>query len=349
MEKPYTPKLTIVMPFFNQKEMVAEMVDSILANDFQEWELLAIDDGSEQETLDHLKRYEEDRRIHIIRRIREPKGAQTCRNMGLEMARGEYIVFFDSDDFIAPYCLQNRINAIEHRPDLDFMVFPSGTYNDGVFRSKDSHDLYGYPIYSDDLAAFLKRTLPFIVWNNIYRTESIRNHHLTWDTKLLSLQDSDFNIQSLLSGMKYAYVMTKPDYGYRTATNSSSISKKISSEKHRESHLYFIDKQYKEIQMAHKKSYNHALYQGVLYLFSATLAEGVVPEFSRQLAEIVFQHDHWHGVLLRTKNKACLILGKFLPPKLSRQLPMPIFLIRKRLMERVIIPKQISKMIKEKE
>ena len=50
-----SPHLSIIMPVFNHKEMVATMIDSILANDYQDWELLAVDDGSTQDTLDLLK------------------------------------------------------------------------------------------------------------------------------------------------------------------------------------------------------------------------------------------------------------------------------------------------------
>ena len=335
------------MPFYNQKEMVAEMLDSILANDYFDWELLAIDDGSTPETVDYLKHYEKDNRIQFIRRNCSPKGAQTCRNLGIRLARGEYVVFFDSDDYVAPYCLKNRVEQLNNHPDLDFMVFPSGTYNDGVLKINDTHDLYGYHIYKDDLAAFLERTLPFVVWNNIYRLDSLRRNQLTWDTHLLSLQDSDFNIQALLYGLKYDYASTLPDYGYRTAINSASISKKIASEEHRQSHLYFINKQYEKIQETYQNTYNDALYLGVLYLYSKIQSEGTEIIFSRSLANIVCQYDCWHGFLLRVKIKMSILLGKIITPKMARQLPMPFFLIRKRFMERVVIPHRIIKVIKE--
>lgn len=320
------------------------MIDSIRANDYRDWELLAIDDGSTDDTCNHLlRRYEDDPRISVTRREREPKGAQTCRNMGLEMARGEYIVFFDSDDYVAPYCLRQRVEALAGRADLDFMVFPSGTYNSGAFKTFDSHDLYGYPIYKDDLSAFLERTLPFIVWNNIYRTESLRRSGISWDTSLLSMQDSDFNIQALLHGLRYDYALAKPDYGYRTEANDSSVSKKIPSEKHRQSHLYFVNKQYEEVRRKYHGLYDRKLYHGVLYIFSSALADGIEAGFSRQLADIVCRHDHWHGLMLRQKIKTGLMLDRILPQKVSRQLPMPLFLVRKRLMERVIIPRRIAK------
>ena len=92
-----SPTLSIVIPFFNKKILTGKMIDSIIANKFTSWELLAIDDGSSQETLEYLKKYEVYDNIQIIHRNIEPKGAQTCRNIGLQKARGEYIVFFDSE------------------------------------------------------------------------------------------------------------------------------------------------------------------------------------------------------------------------------------------------------------
>ena len=108
--------LSIIMPVFNHHDEVATMIDSILANDFQSWELLAVDDGSEADTLQLLERYAEaDSRIKVVRRDRQPKGAQTCRNIGLEMACGEFVIIFDSDDYIAPYCLRQRVEMLQKR------------------------------------------------------------------------------------------------------------------------------------------------------------------------------------------------------------------------------------------
>ena len=78
------PVLSIVMPCFNHSELISEMIDSIIANDYNDWELLAIDDGSETNHLAVLNNYEaRDARIHVIKRDRLPKGAPTCRNIGL--------------------------------------------------------------------------------------------------------------------------------------------------------------------------------------------------------------------------------------------------------------------------
>ena len=342
------PTLSIVMPFFNHEELVAEMIDSIRANDYQDWELLAIDDGSTPEAAAFLsQRYQADERIRFIPRSREPKGAQTCRNMGLEMARGEYIIFFDSDDYVAPYCLRQRVEAMENSPDLDFMVFPSGSYSNEGF-AYNGTNIYGYPIYHDDLKAFLRRTLPFIVWSNIYRTKTLREKKLFWDTNLLSYQDSDYNIQAILHGLKYGYAKTKPDYGYRMVENNGSISKKITSEAHRKSHIYFLNKQYEETRRCYGKKYDKVLYQCALYIYSVMMAEGIDVGYARQIAGVVIRYDTLRGRLLFFKIWASRVLGTVLPSKPSRQLPMVPYLIR-RWWQSKATSRRINNILKNKE
>lgn len=329
-----TSVLSIVMPIFNHPDWVKVMVDSIRANDFEDWELWAVDDGSDVETVAMLEReFSDEPRIHYISRgNRLPKGAQTCRNMGMEKAKGEYIIFFDSDDYVAPYCLRQRVENMRRHPDLDFMVFPSGTYN-GAFLPNGS-EKYGYPVYKDDFKAFLHRTLPFIVWTNIYRTEALRKHQLMWDTHLRSYQDSDFNIQALLHGLCYEYAVAKPDYGYRTEGNADSISKKIQSEAHRKSILYFLDKQYRETQRVWGKKYDRDVYLCTLFLYSNLMASKVDVSFAQQMAAVVMKYDSIRGKQLLYKIKWYLFFSRFLPEKLSRQLIMPFYLIRKRWTER---------------
>lgn len=56
-------------------------------------------------------------------RDREPKGACTCRNIAVENARGRYVLFLDTDDLLAPFCLAQRVAVLDSQPDLDFAVF----------------------------------------------------------------------------------------------------------------------------------------------------------------------------------------------------------------------------------
>ena len=66
------PKVSLIMPFFNNKELVSKMIDSIRANTFEDWELLAIDDGSSNDTLEYLSSFQKDKRVIFIKRETMP-------------------------------------------------------------------------------------------------------------------------------------------------------------------------------------------------------------------------------------------------------------------------------------
>lgn len=337
-----SPTLSIVIPFFNKKILTGKMIDSIIANKFTSWELLAIDDGSSQETLEYLKKYEVYDNIQIIHRNIEPKGAQTCRNIGLQKARGEYIVFFDSDDYITPTCLGTRVSEITKRPDLDFMVFPSATLVDEDFNANAKEFIFGYKVYNDDIKAFARRELPFIVWSNIYRTASIRRNSLEWDTNLLSLQDADFNLRAILAGLKYDYCKTKADYGYRIFYCNDSVSKKICSSDHFNSHIYASENFFKYLRLHFGHKYDTAVFQGVLNLYNNIFTDGVDINYAKQMAECLKKYHKLYGTLLKIQITITEVLEHLLPKKRARQIPMvPYllpFIIRKKMTRKKINP-----------
>lgn len=324
-------KLSIVMPVYNHLNLVEEMIDSIIANDFQDWELLAIDDGSTEDTHKIIEKYQNDSRIEFIARQRAPKGAQTCRNIGLELATGEYIIFFDSDDYIAPYCLSQRVSAMEANKDADVIVFPSGTYLEGKFHKEASLNVYGYPIFKDDIQAFAEKTLPYIVWNNIYRTEALRKHHIVWDEKLLSLQDSDFNLQVLLHGLKNIYAQNSmPDYAYRIVNHDKSVSKKISSKEHLESHIHHLRKDISSIQAKYGHQYDKYLHRGNLFIYNRSMTLGLLPDFAKQLVNLEKEFQMKSYPLFKMQVIANKLLGKLLPAKITRQVIMLKYLLQQR-------------------
>ncbi len=321
--------LSIIMPVFNHRDEVRTMIDSILANDFNAWELLAVDDGSGEDTLQLLESYAAaDSRIRVVRRSRQPKGAQTCRNMGLEMARGEFVIVFDSDDYIAPYCLRQRVEMLQKRTDLDFLVFPSGVFVDERFVTESHPYAFGFRVAEDDVALFASRRLPFIVWNNIYRTESLRRHNLTWDVNLLSLQDADFNISAIAAGLRYDYAEAPQDYGYRIIT-TSSISKKINTQAHVDSHVRANSRMYDTVRRIGGKRYDRSLYDGMLRIYNSGMTgKGINRSLAEALADSVSKRCPYHSRLLKLQIRLTLLLQKLLPARLARQLPVAAYLLR---------------------
>ncbi len=320
------------MPVFNHTADVAIMLDSILANSFDSWELLAVDDGSEADTLELLRRYKAaDDRVHVIQRQEQPKGAQTCRNIGLREARGEYIAFLDSDDYITPSCLQTRVDTIASRPDLDFVVFPSGIYGSHGFDATPGAYTFGYKVHRDDLWAFASRNLPFIVWNNIYRTSALRSGGVQWDTALLSLQDSDFNLQCLLAGLSYTYASVPPDYGYRVEAGTETISKKINSKEHFASQLHLVDKCFTTIQAARGHQYDHALYYGCTKYYMRYIQHGMTHTEALQVASAIGRHTALWGHIFAWREYARQLLARIIGKRIATKIVLLPFLIKRKM------------------
>lgn len=238
------PLVSIVVPNYNNIEYIRPFLESVLSQSYSNWELLIVDDGSTNESPNIINEYViKDCRIHLFVRHRYPKGANTCRNIGIAKARGEYICFFDSDDLLPEYCIESRVYEMNRASkDISFIVFPAITC-DAIPFDMNKLVLGFYP-FKDDLSMFLKRyRLPFAVWTNIYRKEYLINNCLYWDEALKSLQDSDFNIMILSNGAHYEYSHDKrPNYFWRIGGNPHSITKTIKSIKNIDSQLVFYSK-----------------------------------------------------------------------------------------------------------
>lgn len=314
------PILTITMPVFNNAECVKIMLDSIISNTFECWELIAVDDGSDEETLEMLNGYEEtDNRIRIIKRTEQPKGAQTCRNIGLREAKGEYIAFYDSDDMITNDCLETRVTAISRRKDLDFMVFPSFILLNGKSVYEPYDKIYGYKANDDDIRAFCHRVLPFVVWNNIYRTESLRKYGIIWDTKLLSLQDADFNMQTLLKGLKYDYCNCPPNYAYRI-NQSGSITGKLLSGEHIKSNIYAIEKFYATVTSLHGHKYDKALYNGAMFIYYPNSLSQNAKALSEGISAILKKYDRKRFYIFKLQTSIAKILRNVCSHDLTKRI-----------------------------
>lgn len=105
-------KVSIIIPCYNSEEYIQECIESVLKQDYKNIEIIVIDDGSTDNSVEKLKPY-----LNIIILItQENQGACVARNKGLEVATGEFIKFLDSDDYLAPGIIKSQINKMK---DLD--------------------------------------------------------------------------------------------------------------------------------------------------------------------------------------------------------------------------------------
>ena len=108
--------LSIIIPNYNRASLIGETLDSIIAQTYIHWECLVVDDGSSDTSEAVVRTYcEKDKRIQFYRRPSlKQKGANACRNYGLELSKGKYINWFDSDDIMNKDKLKLQVEALEN-------------------------------------------------------------------------------------------------------------------------------------------------------------------------------------------------------------------------------------------
>jgi glycosyltransferase involved in cell wall biosynthesis len=115
------PRVSVISAFLNAERFIAEAIESVLAQDFQDFELILIDDGSTRESTEIACAYAA-RYAPVIRYFEHEghrnRGTAASRNLGLAMARGELVAFIDADDVWAPTKLGEQIAIMDARPEL---------------------------------------------------------------------------------------------------------------------------------------------------------------------------------------------------------------------------------------
>ena len=115
-----SPKISIIIPSYNEEKNISRCLDSVLNQTFSDFEILCVDDGSTDSTFDIIKKYsEKDSRIIPLKN--PDKGVSSARNFGIENAKGDYIGFVDSDDFIQSQMYEFLYKAVTEN-NCDFSV-----------------------------------------------------------------------------------------------------------------------------------------------------------------------------------------------------------------------------------
>jgi glycosyltransferase involved in cell wall biosynthesis len=215
-------KLSIIIPCYNVGAYVERAVCSVLEQPFEDWELILVDDGSTDDTLVRLKKLAgEDNRIQII--SQKNKGVSAARNVGLEKAQGNWILFIDGDDWIESEILSTFLSVDLLSVDILIFAFvlhkPKGK-NITYFPPVDSHDMFIKYILGHRL----------IIPCMAFRRSLIIENNLCFDEHTYYGEDKEFMMKALLlsRGMlnirkvEYHYDMTRMN----SAMNSSEFNEK---------------------------------------------------------------------------------------------------------------------------
>jgi glycosyltransferase involved in cell wall biosynthesis len=221
-------KTTIIIPVYNVESNLSECLDSLLAQTYTDYELILVNDGSTDASLQICKHYAaKDRRIKVI--DQSNKGPAAARNTGLESAKGDYVGFVDADDFVENRMYQDMVTIAEQlKADVVMCNFK-------VYSSKNNYELikndlpYGELMNSSQIKKYLlqpyygghKGIIPSLC-NKLYRRSFLNTHNLKIDETRVRAEDYWFNFYAL--GLaKSVYAIDKSYYHYYN--NKGSVMK----------------------------------------------------------------------------------------------------------------------------
>lgn len=220
------PKISIIVPVYNVEDYIEKCIKSILNQVFTEFELILVDDGSTDNSGNICDKYaEKDNRIIVIHK--ENGGISSARNIGLNIAKGEYIAFVDSDDYINKNMYHTLYNLIiKTQSDIAMCNYKTISKDEEVNLNEDqiinSHDIkcinniqYLNNLYGKDKVKYI------VMWNKLYKNEIFRKLRF----KDSRIEEDEFIIHHVLY-LSDKIVYIDKNYYYYMQRNNSIVGSK---------------------------------------------------------------------------------------------------------------------------
>lgn len=212
-------KISFIIPCYNSSKTVGRTINSILAQDYNNIEIICVNDGSKDNTLEVLNNLATtDNRIKII--DKPNGGVSTARNLGLTHATGELIEFMDSDDyFLNKDAISHNLELMKkHNVNVVIFNFTHPCFalglHDGILDLSNPRDFKTF--YKD----FFALSMP---WNKLFKREVLTG---TYTEGVAFAEDELYNIDNL-PNYKKVYISTRVDYNYTCNSSTSAINQTL--------------------------------------------------------------------------------------------------------------------------
>ena len=250
LETSSSPSISVIVPVYNAEKTLRQCIDSILAQEYGDFELLLIDDGSKDSSSAMCDEYvEKDSRVKVFHKPNG--GVSSARNLGLDHARGEWITFVDSDDLISNSFFSCVVGKNE---DLVLKGYKD-LYNDEIVSEKWIWE----ESYSLDVSSFLKSYVGCAIMRGpvckFYRNSIIG--HLRFNENMRVGEDSVF-VFNYFSRISTMYIVAEGYYLIRLSEEGLANKYSLETEYAVKSLLY-LEESYVQIEKAHNMSRNSFL------------------------------------------------------------------------------------------
>jgi glycosyltransferase involved in cell wall biosynthesis len=215
-----TPNVSIIIPAFNREPFISESIESALKQTFSDFEIIVIDDGSTDKTVEVAQKYSDDHRVNIMRNEKN-LGIANTRNKAVRMARGKYIAMLDSDDvWIDKNKLQKQFDFLESNP--NYALVGSNMVHIDVKGEKIKEVIF--PINDITIRKTILRRNPFAQSTILCRKEAMENAGL-YSTRFTICDDYDLWLK-IGRDWKFANI-NESMTGYRIHGNNITHKKRL--------------------------------------------------------------------------------------------------------------------------
>ncbi len=213
------PLVSIIMPVWNRAEMLAEAVRSVLAQTYQHWQLIIVDDGSTDNTAQICKEFLSDPRIEY--HFQENAGVSTARNQGYSLSKGEFIAYLDSDNLWYPYTLSVVVSALVNDSACDGIYFAE-LWHDYANNNKE-HVYFPEQLHYDDVIIHeSSKDVRGIDINSFVHRRKLFEQVGGFDVSLTRLTDYEFTYRCWKQANIKSLPLLGTFYRYQYASNNAT-------------------------------------------------------------------------------------------------------------------------------
>lgn len=227
MEVPMEPKVSIIVPVYNAEKSLARCVDSILNQEFRDFELILMDDGSKDRSGEICDGYARaDARVVVVHK--ENTGVSDTRNQAIARARGTFLQFVDSDDWLTADATKLMVRAAEETG-CDMVIADFYRVVGEMVSRKgdiDADQVIGREAFVGFMMENPADYYYGVLWNKLYRRSLVEAHGIRMDAKLSWCEDFLFNLEYVRYATTF-YALRTPVY-YYVKTKGSLVNQKIS-------------------------------------------------------------------------------------------------------------------------
>ncbi|GGG61687.1 glycosyltransferase [Epilithonimonas arachidiradicis] len=236
-----SPLVTIIIPCYNVEKYVAFCIDSIINQDYENWECVIINDGSTDNTLEILKSFESiSPKIRLFNQ--KNAGLSATRNRGIDLAEGKFLFFLDSDDILDKSAIRTFVSSFENNDIITGITVSSKINKEAISKisqlySPKEGEIFFVNNHFDVLIRTMESALTPVAQNRLYKREFIEKNNLRFKEGILH-EDELWFFETMLLARNVKFI-DKETYFYRT-DNSDSITKNI-SDKNLNSYLDILE------------------------------------------------------------------------------------------------------------